>query len=309
MKPPRFISDLYGDMRDRKLLPLVIVLILAMVAVPLLLKSDPPPPVPVSDAATEIPEGVPTAAVLASDPGLRDYRQRLEDLNSKNPFGTDPQDIKDEAAKSQVESVTDAAADAGIADVAGSSTSSTGGGSAGSALDEITETIDESSDSTTVNVDTNDGNGNGGGNGNDGDGGDSDTVELAFRVDVEVGPAGNLKRRKNVKLLTVLPSQSNPVNLFLGASEDGNHAFFLVSEDVVTARGDGRCVPSPADCQFVNMKKGDEMRFGYAPNGGDADTYVLKVLDIGLEKNEDTADADKDSLSSPVEALQAWLGG
>jgi hypothetical protein len=302
----KLFKDLYADMRDRRLLPLVGLLVVAILAVPFLLSSETelPPPSSATETA-EVPEGIPTAAVMVSDPGLRDYRERLEDLNSKNPFGTDPIDVKNEAAKSQVESVTDAAADAGVADAA----TSAGGGSATPIEATVSEALDDSTTSSSITVNEGSGGGegdnNGGGNGN---GSDSDPVELAFRVDVETGQAGDVKRRKNVKLLTVLPSQANPVNLFLGASEDGKHAVFLVSEDVVTARGDGRCVPSPADCQFVNMKKGDEMRFEYAPNGGDADSFILRVLDIGLERNEATADSDRESLSSPVETLQAWLG-
>jgi hypothetical protein len=300
----KIFKDLYADMRDRKLLPLVAVLLVAIVAVPLLLSTEPEPSTP-STTSTEVPEGVPTAAVLASNPGLRDYRQRLRDLSSKNPFGTDPSKIANEAAKAQVEAVTDAAADAGLGEAI------SGGGGGGAPSEDVAETINDSSTSVQSDVTVNEGSGgNGNGNGgNGGNGGETDPEVLAFRVDVEVGQAGDLKRRKNVKLLTVLPSQSNPVNLFLGASEDGNHAVFLVSEDVVTARGDGRCVPSPANCQFVNLKRGDEMRFGYASNGGDPDTFVLKVLDISLEANEDTADADRAASSNPVDALQAWLGG
>ncbi len=284
MKAPKFLSDLYADMRDRKLIPLVAVLLIAIPAVPILLSSDPepiPPAVPIA-AGAEADELPTLPAVLASDPGLRDYRERLNALRTKNPFAGVPAE-KSKSKDAQVEDVTEAAEAAGIPVGTG------GSGGGGTSIDESTTT--ESIDVTDNSVS------NSGNNNNNNNNGNTEPDTLAFRVDVEVGRAGDLQRRKNVKLLTPLPSQSNPVSLFLGASEDGKHAVFLVSDDVVTARGDGRCVPTPADCQFANLKKGDEMRFGYAPNGGDADTYVLKVLDILLERNEDTANPDRSGRS------------
>ena len=300
MKPPKFLHDLYSDMRDRKLLPLVVVLVLAIIAVPLLLKSDveAPQPADPAAAAADVPEGIPVPAVLASDPGLRDYRKRLNTLHAKNPFANESAVI--DLSESAIQDVSRAAGAAGAG-----SQSSSASGSGGSTSETVTESSTSTSTDTTV---TEDGSGSASGGGGSGH---NEVVELAFRVDVEVGPAGATKRRKNVKLLTALPSQSNPVLLFLGASEDGDHAVFLVSEDVVTARGDGRCVPSPADCQFLNMKADDEMKLEYAPSG-EPDTFVIRVLDIGLERNSDTAGSgDRDAESeadSPKAGLKSFLG-
>ena len=75
MRLPRLITDLLADLRDRKLLPLVLILPLAIVAVPLLMKQDPAAPPPVQ-AEAPVPEGVPSAAVLTATPNLRDYHER-----------------------------------------------------------------------------------------------------------------------------------------------------------------------------------------------------------------------------------------
>jgi hypothetical protein len=46
MKVPPFLSDLYYDLRDRRLLPLLALILVAIVATPFLLKEDSPEPAP-----------------------------------------------------------------------------------------------------------------------------------------------------------------------------------------------------------------------------------------------------------------------
>jgi hypothetical protein len=273
MKAPGFISDLYSDLRNRKLVPLVVVLVLATIAVPVLLKNDVEAPPPAAAAAMPV-EGVPPAAVLVSDPGLRDYRERLDQLRSKDPFaGPEPKapDLSDAA-------VHDVSADSG------GSTAVTVAGRGGSSSGTSSSPISPASTSTSSSTQTDDVSDSGSGGSHH-----PEIVELYGRIDVKVGPAGDVERRKDVKLTTVLPSQSNPVLLFVGITEDARHATFIVSEDVVTVHGDGKCLPSPADCQILDLKRDDEMKLGYAPNG-EPDTFVIRVLDIGFGRSDESAD-------------------
>ena len=88
VKMPPFFKDLYSDLRDRHLLPLVVVLLVAIVAAPILLKASDPDLSP-TQAETSLPEAVPASArleVVADVPALRDYRDRLSDLVAKDPF-------------------------------------------------------------------------------------------------------------------------------------------------------------------------------------------------------------------------------
>ncbi len=76
-----------SEMRQNKLLPVIITLVVAIAAVPLLLKADPPPPPPPIDTTAgpdESNEAVP--AVMVASEGVRDYRKRLDLLQAKNPF-------------------------------------------------------------------------------------------------------------------------------------------------------------------------------------------------------------------------------
>jgi len=93
LKAPSFLVDIYWDLRDRHLLPLAILLIVALIAMPFLLRGGS------SESEVEGEAGTGTAAtasgagttqadalVARSAPGLRDYRRRLDELESKNPF-------------------------------------------------------------------------------------------------------------------------------------------------------------------------------------------------------------------------------
>jgi hypothetical protein len=120
-----------------------------------------------------------------------------------------------------------------------------------------------------------------------------------------------MERHRDVKLMTPLPSESNPVLLFLGASEDGKRAGFLVSSDVVTVRGDGNCVPAPSACQLLYLKKGDEMELGYAPTG-EPDEFVIRLRGISLERNGEIAEGksreERNDEGGALEGVRAFFG-
>jgi hypothetical protein len=301
MKPPQMIQDLYADMRDRKLLPLIAVLLLGIVAVPVVLKQEAEPPATVAETAAAVPEDVPTAAVLVSDPGLRDYRERLAELSSKNPFASDSGDVAAEKAKAQVEDVVkEAAASAGLTDPASTASGTIGGGSTG--VTESTTTETSTSESSEVIVEDSDDSSSSGGSG-------GGSRWYTFSVDVLTGPAGDTRRRNNLQTLTVLPSESNPVAVYIGVSDGGKKAVFMVSPDVVDTDGAGSCLPAPSACQFLTLKKGQEQKLDYAPSG-EADTFVIDVKDIRFEEVRDPQEVTgSEDPKRTKEGLSAFAGG
>jgi hypothetical protein len=87
LKPPRFLSDLWADLRDRRLLPLVALLIVAIAATPFLLGShdkEEPTEAPVVSVPSSAHAGF---AVVPANNALRDYRKRLGFREPRNPFG------------------------------------------------------------------------------------------------------------------------------------------------------------------------------------------------------------------------------
>ncbi|MGI8460958.1 MAG: hypothetical protein ACR2OC_04855 [Solirubrobacterales bacterium] len=267
MKPPRRIHDLYSDMRDRRLLPLVAVLLVAIVAVPVLLKTEPTPPPtadPAAEAAALDTSDIPTApAVLASNPGLRDYRERLEALREKNPFAQDfkipkangsaLQDVSETSAGA-VASVpatgaSDASADAAPASAPAADTSapdSSGVGTAG-ATTEVTEVTE---------------------------------VQIRHELDVEVDGPNDKRNFEGVEELDTLPGKKTPLLVYVGVTDDEKKAVFLISENVTMTTGDGSCSPSRSDCQLLTLAEGEQRKLFYASSNAPAGRYVVKLHTI-----------------------------
>ena len=88
VQTPAFLNNLYRDMRDRRLLLPALALVIAVIAVPAALSSSSattaPPPAPA--AAGSAHEAATSPAVLTEQLGVTDYRKRLEQIKSKNPF-------------------------------------------------------------------------------------------------------------------------------------------------------------------------------------------------------------------------------
>jgi hypothetical protein len=257
LKPPAFAQDLYRDLRDRRLLVPAIGLVVALLAVPVLLSTDapstaPPPPPPPADATAAQP------AVLAENVGIRDYRERLEALKSKNPF-----EQKFAAPTPESVALTDPTEEPGAAtdSGAGSSAPAPSSGSVGPTTPSSVPSAPVSSPSQgTV----------------------KHTRKLLTRVvDVTLGPLGETKEYDNVRRTDVLPSREEPVVAYFGASANGKRAAFLISSNVVSSDGDGSCSPSPESCAFVTMKAGDQRYLHYQPEGATEEVvYRFKLRKI-----------------------------
>ena len=232
-KAQKFFGDLIYDMRSRGLLPFAALLVVAMFAVPYYLASqgsdEGPPIVPSAQSAAELaPEN--QAAVVAYEPGVRNYKQRLEDQEEKDPF-------------IQQFQVTPEATDALESSSGGDALAGSGGGGGGAI-----EEIDEGSEEVVV-----------------GNGGKPETLYYSYETDVAVGELGTpLVTRKRVGYFDYLPSQDAPVLSYMGTLNGGKQAVFLVSEDVVAQTGGGSCFPTPEACQLLALgpKETEDLTYG-----------------------------------------------
>ena len=109
VKVPQVVQDLYADLRDRKLLPIVGILLVAIVAVPILLSSSSGSTPNVTEAPPAEIVAAPEAAVRRARRGARPPRlpQRLDALKAKNPFD---QQFTDASRRRSPRSPTTAAA-------------------------------------------------------------------------------------------------------------------------------------------------------------------------------------------------------
>jgi hypothetical protein len=255
-KIQKFAGDVVYDIRARGLLPVVILLAIGVIAVPMLIKSGgseatvpPPPPLPGTGNAALQNE----PAVLTYNPSVRDYHQRLDDLEQKDPF---VQQFRNSSATDAAAADTAGATTAPTAPTdTGSSGTGSSGGSTGSA-------------------------GTGGSTGGS-TGGTTVTHTFYYReTDILIGDtAAPLKRRNRIPDLSFLPNDKTPVLIYMGATRDAKTAVFLVSDDVTVVAGQERCSPTPDNCDAIRMHENDAVTLD---NAVDGKTYRLKVLDIRL---------------------------
>ena len=269
IKPPAFLADLYYDMRDRRLLPLVALVLVAIVAVPFLMGSDPEPLPPVSAGAS--PEAatanVSKLTVVEATPGLRDYRKRLKGRSATDPFE---------------QQYTESTGGGGSEGGSGSTGESSSGSS--SAGDTSLETGGGSSDGgeTSPGAATG-GNGTGGGTP---DTGGLRLIEYRYTIQVshtEGTPDGGLKMsepqvRQGVRPLAQLPGEKLPLITVAGVNLENGRVYFLVSRDVTSLEGDFVCKARTPDgvCELLEVEAG----FPFETIYGDGERYRFKVTDI-----------------------------
>lgn len=232
LKVPAAVADLYFDLRERRLLPLIALVIVAIVAVPFLLGSDPEPvvPPPVTGDVAGDETTTTSFTVVEAKPGLRAPGKRLDARTPTNPFKQRYTSLPKEA---QLESTTTG------------SPESEGSGDIANEVEEV--------EGTSGPVP-----GGGSGAAAPPSGPDSPGLHFfAFRPDIRFGVAGSgeLSEYKELPLGAVLP-EKNPVVAFLAVSESGKRAFFHVSTEVALVKGPGHCIGGPQSCSLLSLKEG-----------------------------------------------------
>ena len=80
------------------------------------------------------------------------------------------------------------------------------------------------------------------------------------------------------------------------AAADGETAVFLVSSASSTT-GEGNCEPDDT-CTFLYMKAGEQQSFESVDGNDQVVTYVLKMLQVNMEKTDAPQDASSSKASS-----------
>jgi hypothetical protein len=242
---PQLLTDLYRDMRDRRLLPLVLVLVVGLVIVPIALSSSPNSAAPTAAAAAgpvAKKSTTPAVNVVTSDPGLRDYRRRLRGDVPKDPF------VQEFTAPTGL-AAAQLTQTGSTSSTAGTSTPATGTVSPTSSSETTSTSGSLPSDTSTgapASTRTSSG---------------SETKVVFYRVKVRTGALGSeLKVQDEVGPLGTLPGGSVTALAFGGVTMDSDlnpkRAFFLVSNSATVVGGDSVCVVG-SPCQILSLKLGD----------------------------------------------------
>jgi hypothetical protein len=273
LKVPDPVIDVYYDLKERHLLPLVAILLVAMVAVPIALSQAP--------GSEEAGEGGGEAAatpstpvsrggqlVATSTPGLRDFHRRLRDLHAKDPF---KQQYSEEEGASEGEGGGASSSEGGEGTAEGSS------GGTGTPSEAIPPPSSSPGTAPTE----------------EGTPGPGKLTYYSYAIDVRVSAGGSAGEssgggkkatvRRNLPELTMLPSRETPAVMYMGSTKDGKKALMLVSSNVTSIFGDAKCVLGSQTCELIAIEQGLPETFVYGATGR---TYKIELLKIHLVETD-----------------------
>lgn len=282
LKVPGFVSDLYYDLRDRRLLPLVAFVLVAIVAVPFLLaggssESGPPridPPVDDSVNASQL-------TVVKATPGLRDYRKRLQGRSPKDPF--QGPEAKPDLSGAQLGSEGDNGFESSEITSSSTSTSTTTEGT----TTETTRTTKEDGVVTTEKETTTE-------ESDSAEGEPGEITLFAFAIDVRIKKAttapdgstnsGDPETRSRVISPAPLPGPKTQVVTYGGINPKTKNALFLVSDEVTSIFGEAKCLSGDQTCQLLEIEAGMPLTFVYGPANTRYKITVLKIYPVTAGK-------------------------
>ncbi|MEZ5078756.1 MAG: hypothetical protein R2725_15105 [Solirubrobacterales bacterium] len=294
IKVPAFLRDLYADLRERHLLPLVALLAVAIVTIPIVFGGSSSNEAEAEVAAVEAEASTATAEtaeasqlVAKAAPGLRRYQRRLDNLKATDPFkqrythleGGSGGDGGGEGA----EAVTIPEESGG-----GDTQPSYGGGESGSGTTTYRRTYySYAIDVRVTNLKS------GGAEGSSASGSSASGTDLSAAAvagassaeDDATASAAKPKPtvRRNLPEYTMLPSRSTPALVFVGATKDEKKALFVVSSDVESLFGDARCVLGSQRCQMIVMEPGLPETIVYGRGGR---TFRIELIKVGLIESD-----------------------
>jgi len=301
-----YLHALKEDLRDRRLLPLVVLAGAAMVgAIAFVIlggsgggssPSSASTAAPVSAGASEtsslaLTHAATTSAVAETTAGTAVQHKG----GSRDPFTLLPSVVAAEAALAAKN------ASARSSGSSGSSSSSSGGSSS-------SETPSSGSGSSGTSGSSSEGSsksgGSSGGKGSGGKSGGSKPSQPKTVYDVSVlfgevsagssGQGAGLTPYESLKLYTPLPSKDEPLVVFRGVTKGGKTATFTVAAETIL-QGAGKCLPSAIQCEAVQLQAGQSEQLQYLkPGTQNVQSYELRLVSITSSK------ASKASVASIV---------
>lgn len=273
LKVPDVVADLFYDLRDRRLLPLVALVLVAIVAVPFLLgggseKAAVPPPVLAAAAAQSSTEAA-QLTVVRSKPGLRDYRKRLAGREPTDPFKQryNAPVLSGAELKSQSATSTSSSTSTETTSTTTSPETASPGGGAPSPEE-------------------------GGSGGNDGRPPQKITI-FSFAIDVRIAHTeakadgtttmSEPTTRTRVLPTTPLPGEKAPVITYMGLGKKPDHALLMVSNEVKSIYGDAECLSGTETCQLLEVETTFPETFVYGPNDVRYKINVLKIEAVPVD--------------------------
>jgi hypothetical protein len=252
------ILEPFKALYQRKLWPVAVLLVAALVAVPKVLAKNPEvTPAPANAHAATADPGLPATFVAAADDTTETRRRVLGE--EKDPFAPAQLSKKAKAARAKAKAKAakekaEAKASVKTASDASSTDSGSGATPAPSGGTPTTTTEPPASEAPKA------------------------TTYPLYSIKVRFGAVDGDRPAKTVARMKVLPDAETPLLVYRGVEDGGKVAVFELT-GTVTALGDGKCEPSPEDCQILKLKAG-ETEFLTISDTGSADTDAQYQLDL-----------------------------
>lgn len=250
--------DIWDDLRAKRLWPVAAVLLLAMIAIPVFLMKPAEAPAPEASQIQRQPSAAKPAVSVVDDASRGS--SNLGVFGKKDPFRPPAATLKPSTSSATAVGASTAGPSASPAPSSGSTGSgspavSTGGSGGSGSTRSVPAAPPVLRRPKTV-----------------------PRTAYTYVIDVDFGPRANVRRRRGVPRLTVLPKERNPVIVFLGVSANAKRAVFLLNPSL-KQRGQGTCRPSRARCTFLHLSA-DPARNGHYVEGADGITYLLRLKAI-----------------------------
>jgi|HubBroStandDraft_2_1064218.scaffolds.fasta_scaffold00113_28 hypothetical protein len=279
-----FLSSVKADLLDRRILPLVALVLAALVAAIAFVvfgggSSTTTPPAAVSASATASPPGL-AVSQPSTEKAVAEVTSGGSTQHhgaSRNPFSPLPEAKAKSAAASTTAS--------GSSPSGSSSSAASGSGSASSSPGSSGSTTPSTPSTPTPSTPT------------------KPTAptkpKTVYHVAVLFGALSasvtsastELTPYENLKLLTPLPSGAQALVVFRGVTAGGKSATFTVVGEAIL-HGNGACLPSASQCEAIDLQPGQAEQLEYLPLAGQAVTYELKVVNIVSSKASSAAFKD-----------------
>lgn len=266
------VQKFIADLRERKLLPVVALLLVAIVAVPIALsKSAAPAP---ATTASPGPVTAPTASALPAV-SLQPATETPTKLNARphNPF------VQGVTRKLHAAVTGATPGGAGVTTAATSATTTSGSAAGGGTSTTANSTTSTTSTQTITT---------------------SAVTERAgtllptqsYTVGVALAKGRGIETIDPLERLSPLPGARLPLLVELGVLQGGKRVLFAVHPGAVLVGG-GKCTPGPADCQVLSLGLGEIEGVGYRTGAGTEPITELAVTAIRTTDHASAAAATK----------------
>jgi hypothetical protein len=235
-----FFQNIWADLREKRLWPVAVVLLIGIVAVPVVLAKSSEAPTPSAPpAAVEVDSAQASLALDTGSAAASGTGSSLDVFAPDDPFA--PPRIAVRASESVTADVPAGGGETADIEI---------GGGGGETID-VEEPAPPRSETET------------------------ETTSYEYVADVSLWQGERRRRIKGLRKLDMLPNQSAPLLIFMGATTAGGNATFLVDSTLTTA-GEGSCRPSASNCAFVDIGPGSEHVF----TTEEGETLRLRIEEI-----------------------------